>query len=201
MIKGPDRWEDTIRKFEMNDLKNPPTKGGILLVGGSNARRWTDMNVYFPGEKTINRGFGGAYLADVLYFVDRIVLPYEPKVIVVNGGGNDLGSGKSPEAVREICEAFLVKVKTTLPDTRVFYVTIPPVLKVADNPDKLAVIRKANALIEELTLSQPQLEFIDLFPQFMDAQGRPRKELFEVDGVHFTPKGYEILAALIRAKL
>jgi hypothetical protein len=83
-IKGdPTRWEETIKQFEASDAATPPPKGGVLLVGGSNARRWTDVSEYFPQHHVINRGFGGARLTDVLHYTDRIVLPYAPKTILL----------------------------------------------------------------------------------------------------------------------
>jgi hypothetical protein len=94
---GPARWEETIKQFEATDAATPPPKGGVLLVGGSNARRWTNVSEYFPQHRVINRGFGGARLTDVLHYTDRIVLPYAPKTILLNAGGNDLNAGETPE--------------------------------------------------------------------------------------------------------
>jgi lysophospholipase L1-like esterase len=198
--KGPGRWEETIRKFEAADRATPPAKGGILLVGGSNARRWTDVGDYFPGETVLNRGFGGAQLAEVLHFADRLILPYAPKAIILNGGGNDLAAGKSPEAVRDACQALVARVRIALPKTHLYYIAIPPVLRAAKAPENMAVIRKTNALIAELAKQETSLTFIDLFPKFLGADGQPRAELFVEDGTHFTPKGYAIVADLVREK-
>ena len=79
--RDPARWEKTIKTFEASDVTMPPPKDAVLLVGGSNARRWTDVNDHFPKHQVINRGFGGARLSEVYHFVDRIVLPYKPKTI------------------------------------------------------------------------------------------------------------------------
>jgi lysophospholipase L1-like esterase len=67
----------------------------VLLIGGGNARRWTDVGKFFPYHKLVNRGFGGASLAAILHYTDRIVLPYAPKPVFLNAGGNDLKSGKN----------------------------------------------------------------------------------------------------------
>lgn len=199
--KGPARWEETIRKFEAADVAQPPSKGAILLVGGSNARRWTDVADYFPGERVINRGFGGALLADVLHFADRIVLPYAPRTIILNAGGNDLSSGRSPEEIRDACRAFVRKVGAALPKTRILSISIPPVLRAATAPQSLAAIKKTNTLLSALAAEEPALEFIDLFPAFTDANGRSRPELFVEDGTHFSPQGYAIVAGLLKPKL
>ncbi len=198
---GPARWEETIRKFEAADQANPPPQGAVLLVGGSNARRWTDVGDYFPGQLVINRGFGGAHLSDVLHFFDRIVLPYAPKVILLNAGGNDLSSGKSPESIRDAAKAFAAKVRAAFPATRILYVSLPPVLRAARVPEGLATIRRMNGLIADLARAEKNLEFIDLFPAFLDAKGQPRPELFVEDGTHFSPQGQAVVAGLLRGKL
>lgn len=197
----PERWEDTIRKFEAADKTNPPPRGAILLVGGSNARRWTEVQDYFPGETVINRGFGGAHLSDVVYFVDRIVLPYAPKAIILNAGGNDLASGKSIEEVRDACADFAAKVQAALPGVKIYYVAIPPTLRTAQSAERFVMLQGANAVMKELADANEALVYIDLFNAFLDAKGQPRPELFVADGTHFTPEGQKILADLIHAEM
>jgi hypothetical protein len=64
----------------------------------------------------------------------------------------------------------------------------------------MAVIRRTNALIEELVRSEPRLGYIDLFSSFLDDKGQSRPELFVSDGTHFSPKGQELAAKLMREK-
>ena len=199
--KTPARWEATIQKFEAADITQPPPKGSVLLVGGSNARRWADVADYFPGQTVLNRGFGGAHLADILHFADRIVLPYEPRVIFLNAGGNDLSSGRSPEEVRDACRALVRKVGSALPGTRIISISLPPVLRAANSPQGMSVIKKTNALLSALADEEPALEFVDLFPAFAGANGRTRAELFVEDGTHFSAAGYAIVAGLLKPKL
>lgn len=194
----PARWEKAIQTFEAADKASPPPREAILLVGGSNARRWTNVADYFPGHSVINRGFGGAHLTDVVHFTDRLVLPYAPKVIFLNAGGNDLAAGKSPEQIRAACQEFVTKVSAALPQTRIYYISIPPVLKAAQDPESMAAIKRTNALLAELSRGNSRLGFIDLFPRFLDDQGQPRSDLFVADGTHFSAKGCEVVAGLMR---
>lgn len=198
---GPARWEATIKKFEAADAALPPAKGAVLLVGGSNARRWTDVGERFPHHRVINRGFGGAHLSDVLHFADRIVLPYAPKTILLNAGGNDLASGKTPAQIRDTARAFIAKVRATLPDTRICLLGIPPVLRAAEAPASMAAIRAVNDQLAELARAEKNVEFVDLFAAFLDAQGRPRSEFFVADGTHFSAPGYAAVAELVRPKI
>ena len=192
------RWEKAIQAFEAADKASPPPRNAILLVGGSNARRWTNVADYFPGQKVINRGFGGAQLADVVRYADRIVVPYAPRIIFLNAGGNDLSAGKSPEQVRDACQAFVAKVSGALPQARIYYIGIPPVLRAAKAPEGMALIRRTNGLIEDLARADSRLRFIALFPHFLDDKGQPRTELFVSDGTHFSPKGCDVVAKLMR---
>ena len=197
---GPARWEETIKQFEAIDAATPPPKGGVLLVGGSNARRWTNVSEYFPQHRVINRGFGGARLTDVLHYTDRIVLPYAPKTILLNAGGNDLSAGETPEQIRDAARAFITEVHAALPETRIYYIGLPPVRRASTTPEGFNTIRALNALIAELARTEKNVEFIDLFPAFLDDKGQHRAELFVEDGTHFSANGYQILTGLLRGK-
>ncbi len=201
VAKGPARWEEAIKKFEAADAAIPPAQGAVLLVGGSNARRWTDVGDYFPQHRVINRGFGGAHLTDVLHFADRLVLPYAPKTILVNAGGNDLGSGKTPGQIRDAAKAFVAKIRAALPETRICFLAIPPVLRAAGAAESLAAIRTLNGRLADMAAAEKNVEFVDLFAAFLDDKGQPRAELFVADGTHFSPQGYAIVAGLVREKL
>jgi len=197
---GPTRWEATIKKFEAIDATMPP-KGAVLLVGGSNARRWTDVGEYFPKHQVINRGFGGARLTDVLHFADRIVLPYTPTTILINAGGNDLSSGQSAEQIRDTARALIAKVHATLPDTRIYYLGLPLVGRANVAPEARAAILAMNRRLAELAGTEKNVEFIDLVPAFLDDHGKFRPDLFVEDGTHFSPQGYAVVTRLLRGKL
>jgi acetyl esterase/lipase/lysophospholipase L1-like esterase len=200
--EGAKKWEKAIEEFEAADLVNPPPKGAVLLIGGSNARRWADVGTFFPEHKFINRGFGGASLAAILHYTDRIVLPYAPKTVFLNAGGNDLKSGrKTPADVCEMARAFSAKIHTTLPDTKVYAIGLPYVLDASNEPEKLATIQEMNRLLAELAKTEKNFGYIDLFSASVDDKGNPLTDFFVADGTHLSPKGYAALAKLLREKI
>lgn len=194
---NPARWESAIAAFEASDKQSPPPKDGILFVGSSSIRLW-DLKKHFPDLSVINRGFGGSQLEDSIHFAGRIVLPYEPRVIVLYAGDNDLAAGKSPEQVVEDFKRFAAVVHQKLPKTRIIYISIKP----SNQRWKLIEkIRAANAGILEAAKADGRLSFVDVHPAMLGEDGLPRKELLVEDGLHLSPAGYEIWSKLVREKI
>jgi lysophospholipase L1-like esterase len=89
---------------------------------------WKDLAADFPETKIINRGFGGSQIEDSTYFADRIIVPYQPRMIVLYAGDNDLASGKTPQQVFEAYKAFVSHLRSKLPNAKIAYISIKPSL-------------------------------------------------------------------------
>ncbi len=193
----PDRWEPAIRKFEEQDQKAPPPPGANVFVGSSSIVFWK-LADSFPDRTCVNRGFGGSQLADTVRYADRIVTPYKPRVVVLYAGDNDLAAGKSPEAVRDDYKQFVAKVRAKLPDAKVVYIAIKPSILRWGLAEK---IRTANRLITEAMKGDPRQVFVDVWPAMLGSDGKPRRELFRLDGLHLSAEGYKVWADLVRPHL
>ena len=193
------QWEDEIRAFEEEDRRDPPPVGGILFIGSSSIRLWTSLAADFPGQPVVNRGFGGSQIREVTAFAPRIVLPYKPRLVVFYCGSNDIASGERDAAgVLEDYRAFVRTVHAALPDARVLFVSIAP------NPARWhlrAPFRRANALVEAYTTTDPRLGYVDVWAHMVDRAGRPRPELFVDDRLHMNAKGYAIWRRILAEKL
>ena len=183
------QWEQDIRAFEEADHRAMPSPGGVLFVGSSSIRLWESLARDFPGVTTINRGFGGSQLPDAVHYMDRIVLPYAPRTIVLYAGDNDLWAGATPEQLLEDYERFVSRVHERLPETRILYLAVKPSTARWSIADR---IRKANALIRARAARDPRLGFVDVFTPMLGPDGRPRPELLVEDGLHMTPAGYAV---------
>jgi lysophospholipase L1-like esterase len=183
------RWEKEIAAFEAADKKQFPAKGGVLFIGSSSIRMWRTLAADFPNHHVLNRGFGGSQIADSVHFAERIVFPYEPKMIVFFAGGNDIAAKKEAEQVFADFKAFVEKVHAKLPDTKIAYISIPGAPVRCNQVEK---IKRANALVEALTREKPNLAFINIFPLMLDENGKPREELYLKDRLHMNADGYAI---------
>jgi len=192
------RFEPAIQAFEAADKTNPPPAKAILFVGSSSIRLWAKAPAQLPGHTIINRGFGGSQLSDSIAFFDRIVRPYQPRLIVLYAGDNDIAAGKSPERVLADFKAFAAQVATALPETRLAFLAIKP------SPSRLKhldAVREANRLIAEYIATDPRLIYVDVFTPMLDAAGAPREELFVRDRLHLNEEGYKLWAGIVKPVL
>ncbi|NOX55065.1 MAG: hypothetical protein GXP27_11640 [Planctomycetes bacterium] len=194
---GPERWEKAIRAFEEQDRQQAPPKKAILFVGSSSIRLW-DLKQSFPDLVTINRGFGGSVIADSVYFAERIILPYEPRIVVLYAGDNDIARGDSPQQVVQDFLRFVGTVHERLPQTKIVFIAIKPSLSRWHLADKM---KKANDAIRRLTRKDDRLEFVDIWTPMLGPDGRPREELFRSDGLHLNARGYCLWTRVLRPYL
>lgn len=193
------RWQASFDAFAAEDRAQAPRPGGVLFVGSSSIRLWDGLESAFSTEPTvIRRGFGGSRLSDCTRFLDRLVLPYRPRLIVLYAGDNDLAEGATPEEVLASFQAFVDGVRRTLPDTRIAFLSIKP------SPLRRALVgaaRTTNALIAEHVRLGRNLDYIDVFSPMLDAEGRPRAELFGADALHLNARGYTLWKSVIARHL
>ena len=90
------QFENNVLQYEASDKSNAPPRNAILLVGDSQFYRWKTLAEDLPGYNVINRGIDSFQMSDLLYFADRLVLPYQARLIVLHVGANDVHGGKSP---------------------------------------------------------------------------------------------------------
>ena len=91
---NPERFEKAVQAFEAKDKKDPPPASAIVCTGSSSMVGWhkTIRNDLAP-LTVIPRGFGGSTMNDVLYYAERVAIPYRPRAILVYEGDNDIACG------------------------------------------------------------------------------------------------------------
>lgn len=184
------RWRSSLEAFAEADRVQAPPPGGVLFVGSSSIRLWTNLEAQFDVTPAIiKRGFGGSRLEDCARYADRLVLPYRPRLVVVYAGDNDLAEGATPLAVLRSFQRLVQVVQLDLPQTRIAYVSIKP------SPLRLALLPKmeeANRLIQEYVRNLPNLDYIDVYTKMLDSTGLPRADLYQADQLHLNAQGYAL---------
>lgn len=194
----PNEFESEIQLFEKQDKVQFPPQGAILFIGSSSIRLWKTLKTDFERYQVINRGFGGAKTTDILHFFDRIVAPYQPKVIVYYTGTNDLASGSDAVAVVNNVERFVQRVGKTLPGTKVL------ILNNSISVSRTALqqeFRRANQLLEQRLANYPFASYVDVNSAIVDDDGMPRPDLFVADSTHLNPEGYKAWLIVLKPAL
>ena len=194
----PTRFEKNVLAYEATDVASPPPPGAILLVGDSQFFRWKTLREDLPGYTIVNRGIDSFQSPDLLHYLDRLVLRYKPRLIVLHIGGNDVHNGRTALQVLDDFKSFVGRVHAELPRIPIAFTSITP------SPGRwseASVRREANALIKSYAATQTNLHFIDLWKAFLNADGTPNEALFVEDRIHPNHAGYRVRVEIMRPLL
>ena len=186
-------FKQEVVRFEAADKSNAPPRNAILLVGDSQFYRWKTLAEDLPGYTVINRGIDSFQMSDLLYFTDRLVLPYQARMVVLHAGANDVHGGKPPQQVLADFKAFVAKIRAAQPAVPIAFTSLTPGPGRWEEADRR---KETNRIIQEYVATQPGLLFIDLWDAMLTPEGKPRADLWVEDGVHPNHAGY-----LLRVKI
>ncbi|MDB5196628.1 MAG: family lipolytic protein [Flaviaesturariibacter sp.] len=196
---APPFWAD-ITAFKKSDSTHKIAERTILFVGSSSFTKWKELSTDFPGFPVLNRGFGGSTLLEVIRYAYDIIIPYNPKQVIIYCGENDLASADSisvSEVVKRVKTLYGI-IRTNLPDATIDFVSIKP------SPVRASIqgkVKAANKEIKAFFKGQKRAAFIDIYAAMLDEQGEMREELYVSDRLHMKPEGYAIWKRIIEPYL
>ena len=170
----------------------PIGKKDIVMLGNS-LTDGCEFNELFNNKHIKNRGIVGDIVQG---FIDRVepIIKGQPKKLFIMGGVNDISHDVSADSIARVMEKLIVMVKQGSPRTKIYLQSVLPfnndvrewkLLKGRDH-----VVVEANVLLEQVARRQG-VTWINLYPLFVDDQGRLREDLTN-DGLHLMGKGYLI---------
>jgi len=174
-----------------------PASGGVLLVGSSIFKRWTNAVADLAPLPVTNRAFGGSQTSHQLMFFEQVVLPCRPQLIVWYCGSNDIKGKKDPTSVLERTEEWLGKVKKLDPSIQVLLVSIHR------SPQKrkdgqIEGVDSLNRGYQELSKKREGVFYVDVNPALENAKGESKEELYVADGLHLNVEGYQQMITLLK---
>jgi len=198
-LPDPERFEGAIRSFEAQDRIDPPPENAIVLTGSSSIARWNDQAPAALAPLTvIPRGFGGSIMNDVLHYLDRVALAYEPRAILIYEGDNDTAARLSTELILGQLREIIAKIHATLPETRIYVLSVKPsVLRWGVWPQA----QEVSAGYREIAAADPLVYYVDVATPFLNEDGSVRTDIFVRDNLHLNDVGNEIWGAAIKAAL
>ena len=170
----------------------PIGKKDIVMLGNS-LTDGCEFNELFNNKHIKNRGIVGDIVQGLIDRVDPIIKG-QPKKLFILSGVNDISHDVSADSIARAMEKLIVMVKQGSPRTKIYLQSLLPfnndvrewkLLKGRDH-----VVVEANVLLEQVARRQG-VTWINLYPLFVDDQGRLREDLTN-DGLHLMGKGYLI---------
>ena len=170
----------------------PIGKKDIVMLGNS-LTDGCEFNELLNNKHIKNRGIVGDIVQGLIDRVEPIIKG-QPKKLFIMCGVNDISHDVSADSIARATEKLIVMVKNGSPRTKIYLQSLLPfnndvrewkLLKGRDH-----VVVEANVLLEQVARRQG-VTWINLYPLFVDDQGRLRAELTN-DGLHLMGKGYLI---------
>jgi hypothetical protein len=181
------------------DRTSPPPANGILFIGSSIFRQWEQLGTQMAPLPVFNRAFGGSRTWEMLYYMDKVVLPYKPAFVVYYCGSNDVNAKQDAAGIASRIEMFFDRVHKELPRTQVFFATIQ---KAPDKRAKWAVVDSANAIVGRYADAHAAwVHTIDFNAVLLDRKGALRSDLFKPDSLHFFQPVYTEFTGVIKPVL
>lgn len=189
------KWQEEVDAIiEKDYVFEAGKKGLIILTGSSSARMWTSFSEVVPDYNSRNHGFGGSQMHELLFFLNQLVIDYNPDKVMIYEGDNDISAGKSSAQIMEATKEVIQRIKKALPRTEVFLISPKPSLARWELADQYVEL---NQKMKEFCEQTEQVTFIDVWKPMLTKEGTPMKDIFIGDGLHLNQKGYDIWKAVV----
>lgn len=182
-------WDDvqTIKNYDK--MYKAPARP-VLFVGSSSIRKWDDVEYTFAKYTALNRGIGGAFINDIIYYADDLIFAYQPKQIVLYVGENDVVNAQNTaDTIFNKTLRLYRLIRAKMPDVPIVYISMKP------SPSREKFVHKtmaANDLIRNFLKGEKNVVYVDIFHKMLDKDGKMRPELFVGDMLHMNADGYAI---------
>ena len=176
----------------------------LVFIGDSITQGWEGAGKEiwaknYAGRNAVNLGIGGDRTEHVIWRLQNGNLDgVEPKVAVVMIGTNN--SGGNAYTAQQIGEGIVEVVKTIQQKTPKTKILILAIFPRGDKPNPQREKNAEASKVAEKLVDNKQVFFLDIGPKFLAEDGTLSKEIMP-DLLHLSPKGYQIWADSIEAKL
>lgn len=179
----------------------PVSKKDIIMLGNSltDGAEWNEL---LANRHVKNRGIVGDIIQGYYERMEPI-LAGRPKKIFILGGVNDVSHDVSADSIARVMEKLIVLIKVRSPRTKIYLQSMLPfnneVRMWKNLQGREQVVVDGNRALEQVARRQG-VTWIDLYPLFVDSNGRLRAE-YTNDGLHLLGPAYLIWRDAIKPYL
>ena len=174
-----------------------PAENRVVFLGDQVTENWGGDSKFFPGKPYINRGIAGQTTPQMLVRFHQDVVSLKPKVVVIEGGTNDLAAVMGPMTEGTMAENFMSMVELAKANgIRVVLASITPVCDCFTKQTGLRPQGKIiglNGWIKGYAAKSDSV-YLDYYAAL--AEGRNFKKDLTADGLLPNDAGYSVMALL-----
>ena len=181
------------------------SKGQIVFIGDSITDLYPLDDYYADLDKAVyNRGISGDTTQGVLDRLKISLYDVAPQIVVLMIGVNDINGGKTNEYIADNYGKILSDIKTNLPSSEVFCVSVLPMnttvgLSAEDVKARNEQISSLNERITALAVDRGYA-FVDLNAAVRNGDGTLIVN-YSDDGLHLNANGFAVWTATIKPLL
>jgi lysophospholipase L1-like esterase len=184
-------------------LSKPENHRLIVFMGNSITQQWKEKRPeFFSQNFYVCRGISGQTTPQILIRFRQDVVDLKPKAVVILAGINDIAGNTGPSTLKMIMDN--LESMTEIAQANHIKVYLSSVLPAFDYPWRKGMepnikIPKLNIIIREYC-QKKGIHYLNFFSAMNDGNNGMKPE-YTVDGVHCTPKGYEVMEAIVQKAL
>jgi hypothetical protein len=190
--QDPNRFKDDVEQLSAINYQFDNDKPVLLFTGSSSIRKWKNIDSCFPDYNIIRNGFGGSHFSDLIFFYDDLIAgfsKYDPDVLFIYEGDNDIANGKKPSHIVKEAKQLLTMIRTDFQETPVVFISAKPSISRWNFKKEYITLNKK---LKKFCSKKDNVYFVDVWSVMMDENGRLRDDLFLDDKLHMNNTGYEL---------
>lgn len=161
----------------------------VLFTGSSSVRMWKDLATDFPDHQIVNTGFGGSHASDLLYYIDELILDYNPKKVFIYEGDNDIAAEKSIQKIIETINLIVTQIQLNLPETEIILISAKPSVARWELAEKYMAL---NQEMKTYSVVKENVSYADIWTGMLGKDKKPLPDIFLEDNLHMNREGYDI---------
>ncbi|HKJ79485.1 MAG TPA: hypothetical protein VKA10_08115, partial [Prolixibacteraceae bacterium] len=124
--QDPNRFKEQVDRLANKEHNFDADKKLVIFAGSSSIVMWKDVQQRFPEYNVVNNGFGGSHFSDLIYFYDKLLKNYDPEMIFIYEGDNDIAGKKRPGKIKRQAKKLRKMLREDFPETKVVFISPKP---------------------------------------------------------------------------
>lgn len=193
------------RMIEIIHQQKHVQKGGTVFYGDS-LTQYFDLKKYMSHiDYKYNCGIAGITSDILLHFIDEGILKYEPSVVYLMIGTNDLGNTimASPRDIALNVKEMVEIIHYNLPECQIHLLSCIPCVEKYHGYKAMKAGIRSNDILKMIfkeykrMIPYDYVDFINVYPALCNKKGEPIENYY-VDGLHINDEGYQHFADEIK---